>query len=755
MKRTYPLIRLAAIAAAGFLVANPATRAVAQLTNGLVGYWPMDAAVGCNNQTPDLVNGYNLQVCYGAGNASGLFLTNFNQYLYFTNDAVRGSAIYYNGTAANGAFLNMYLAFRSVNTNDLVPVNRYSPASNTVSFWIKSVTPAADWPQPSSDERVWCESDYIRTYASAIDISPDSSGYDMFLRQTGAPAPYGNFSGGSHTQGSATIIDGTWHNLTLVTTPNSASTNSANYTVYVDGNLDSSFANTDGGGLWKLDTLALFTFARNGAAGFVTNQVLIDDLAEWARPLSQSEITNYMAVGITNVNSAVAPLTISQFSSDLYTVIQGSTVNLSWQVSPTATDITINNGVGDVYGLSTCGVGGTTVTVNGTTTYSLVAIRGSTRVTNSITIQTVTGVNPGWVYVGGFNENAPGPLLNQGNWQTLLSSPQTQGYTDAEVLQTVTGNQILAVAGPIELSGGFFGHNGIGINSTNTLFFRFYIDGGIETNDTTLGGIPDVDVNVGASDAALRDLVDFTGAPPFVGGAGSTNGPGPGPAVRILRSSNGVGGGIDLTANYVDSTGTYRYMSYSNLVDPNGLATNTVYNVWIDIYNNSNNPAAANGVGAANYYQVTVQKGGDTGTVYPLMSWQISDRSTNGNETLNEAFVCSDNTAGQSTNLFVRFDDFYLSTNGVNHNLPVPAGSFVVGTPTVPASIQMGKIVASPGSVTLNWTASPTGSFTYTVWRRSALNTGSWTSLQTGISGGTYTDSTATGSQNFYRVSSP
>jgi hypothetical protein len=224
--------------------------------------------------------------------------------------------------------------------------------------------------------------------------------------------------------------------------------------------------------------------------------------------------------------------------------------------------------------------------------------------------------------------------------------------------------------------------------------------------------------------------------------------------VRIFRSAGGVGGPIDLTANYVDATGTYQYYSYITSVDPNGLATNTIYNVWIDVNNNQNDPNAANGIGEASSFSVTVQKGGDTGTIIPLFSNFISDRTTNSNETLNEAFVCASTDPGQSTNEFVRFDDFYLSTN-VNHGVPVPAGSFVLGIPTSPATVHITSVSKSGNSVTLNWSSSPTGSFSYTVQSRSSLSSGSWTTLQSGISANTYTDTTATGSQNFYRVTSP
>ena len=756
MKRIFPATRIIAFFATLFLALVTTTQSFAQLTNGLCAYWPMDNIVGCNNQTPDVWSGYNLQVVFGGGNSSGFFLTNFNSNLYLTNDAVRGNAIYvdnnnatWNGVAGNG----MAMAFKSVNTNDLVPINRYSPGSNTVSFWIKT---GNQHPVPSNDQRVWCESDFIRTYASVFDLSPSGSTYDLFTRQNPSspnPSNLGNFNNGSHYSGASTIADGTWHNVTVETQPDTSGTNSGNWVVYVDGVLDIAFNPVKATGFWKLDTVALFALERNGAAGFITN-CLVDDLAEWSRNLSTNEIQDYMANGITNAHSVIAPLTISQFSSDLYSVVQGTPVRLTWQVSSDATGISIDNGIGSILAISSCGVGSTNVVVNGTTTYHLILTRSGTSVTNSFTVQTVTGVAAGWNYVGGFNENTIGPLLNQGNWQTLLSSPQTAGYTSPRVLQTVTGNQILGIAGATEFSAGFFGSHGIGVGSTNTLFFRFYVDPNIGTNDTVLGGIPDVDVNVGADDAALRDLVDFNGTPPLVGGSPNTIGVGPGPAVRIFRSAGGVGGPIDLTANYKDGTGAYQYYSYAASVDATGLATGVVYNVWIDIYNNQNDPAAAGGVGAANYYSVTVQQGGDTGTTIPLFSYLISDRTTNSNETLNEAFICANTTAGQSTNLFVRFDDFYVSTN-VNHGIPVPQGSFILGTPTGPTSINITNVSKSGNSVTLNWSTVPAGSFSFTVQSRAPLNSGSWATVQSGITANTYTVTDATGSQTFYRVVSP
>jgi len=99
-----------------------------------------------------------------------------------------------------------------------------------------------------------------------------------------------------------------------------------------------------------------------------------------------------MATGITNAHVVIPPLTISVFASDLYSVVQGSKVTLSWQVSSDASGISIDNGIGSVLPISVCGVGSTNVTVNANTTYHLIVTRGINSVTNAITIQTVTGV---------------------------------------------------------------------------------------------------------------------------------------------------------------------------------------------------------------------------------------------------------------------------------------------------------------------------------------------------------------------------
>lgn len=716
----------------------------AQLTNGLVAYWPLATSIGCNNQTPELVHGYTMDVLVGGNNASGLTLGNFDTNIYITNISGR-TGIFVNNTGAEQSSM----AFQSLNTNDLAPVLRSSPTSNTISFWINC---AAGKPPANNDQRMVCESDFIRTLASVWDLSAVGGGYDCFLRQNGPSGPYGNFSGGTHIQAGGTttgaggnsIADGTWHNVTW-------ESNGTNYLVYVDGVLDPTFLpltpaqfNPIPTALWKLDTVGLFALIRNGSAGFI-NTAAISGLAEWSRPLSTNELTNYMAGGIPGLTPVQSPLAISQFTSDLYTVNQGSSAVLTWQASSDATDISISSGVGDVFSISSCGGGNKTITVNADTTYTLTAKRGANTVTKSLTISTVSGVAAGWNFLGGFNDLPVNTAVgNQGNWESLTSSPQTQVYSFAEVLNTDTGNHVLGMNGQPILSAALLGHLGQAPGGSNTLFFRFYIDGSInnvlstDPTNAAFDYIPDCDVGVGISDLTLFDVVTFV----------QTN---KGPAIRILRDTSqsftpGSGGPIDLTADF--NPDQFSGYSFISSVDPNGLKTNTVYNVWLDMFNGPYDPTA----NIATKYSLTIQVGGDAGVVNNLFTLQASDAETNHpNKTQAEVWIAVNKAQQfQSTNA-IRMDDFYLSSGGgFNHTIPVPQSSFVL-SPIIPIT----SVSAPGGSVTLNWTATPAGTNTFSVQRETSLTGSSWTTIATGLTSPTYTDNAAPKPTAFYRVTSP
>ena len=106
-----------------------------------------------------------------------------------------------------------------------------------------------------------------------------------------------------------------------------------------------------------------------------------------------------------------------------------------------------------------------------------------------------------------------------------------------------------------------------------------------------------------------------------------------------------------------------------------------------------------------------------------------------------------------------RFDAFGMRPN----SLETSAGSFVVPNfkvevlagPAVPTSINLTSVSRNGGNVTLAWNPNPSGTYSYSVQRKLNLTDPSWTTLTNGTPATTYTDTTATGSTGFYRVSSP
>ena len=77
------------------------------------------------------------------------------------------------------------------------------------------------------------------------------------------------------------------------------------------------------------------------------------------------------------------------------------------------------------------------------------------------------------------------------------------------------------------------------------------------------------------------------------------------------------------------------------------------------------------------------------------------------------------------------------------------------GTPPGPSSITINGSSISGSAITFNWSALPAGSYTYSVLSRTNLVSGNWVTNATGLSTTSYTDSSATLSKKFYRVTSP
>ncbi|MEI9962611.1 MAG: hypothetical protein WDM76_16295 [Limisphaerales bacterium] len=112
------------------------------------------------------------------------------------------------------------------------------------------------------------------------------------------------------------------------------------------------------------------------------------------------------------------------------------------------------------------------------------------------------------------------------------------------------------------------------------------------------------------------------------------------------------------------------------------------------------------------------------------------------------------------TNLaYHRFDAFGIRPNSIETS----ADSFdiaefkveVLAGPVAPASIAIANVSRNGNNLTLTWNPTPAGTYSYSVQRKLSLTDANWTTLQSGISTTSYTDTTATETSGFYRISSP
>jgi hypothetical protein len=115
--------------------------------------------------------------------------------------------------------------------------------------------------------------------------------------------------------------------------------------------------------------------------------------------------------------------------------------------------------------------------------------------------------------------------------------------------------------------------------------------------------------------------------------------------------------------------------------------------------------------------------------------------------------------ATQGTNL-VRFDDFYLSSNGFNSTTPVPASAFEQGTGPTQIALTGSSYNSTNNTFTLTW--SSLQGVTYTIQRKANLSDASWSNVATGYPTGgatgpstSYSDNASGRSSGYYRVVAP
>jgi hypothetical protein len=355
---------------------------------------------------------------------------------------------------------------------------------------------------------------------------------------------------------------------------------------------------------------------------------LIDEVAIWTRALSPDEAMLLFNDGMPEVEPRQRPLAVNSFVSDRPAVNQGANVLLSWDVTADADEVRIEPGPGDVTSLTTAGAGSVETAVNGHTTFTLSVIRGGQTVTETLEIGAVNGIEPGWDLVDAFDYYAAGPLRVTGWWLDLRAGG---GEVDA-----VEGNNLVRLS---STEGGLvfpLGPLTVMEGQQATLFYR------VQTGpDAAL----DVRQLVGLTDKNIRWYSDSSNdAGPYALFDSAANADAP--DTIWLGARNGVGGTDEFLLQ---------------------LEPDTLYDVWMDVNNRS--------IEDGDLFSIHIATS-DGGARQTVVDGYVSNRDPAGQvdlgpttPDLDKLFLTTDL---ETTDL--QFDDFYLSSDGLNATIPRPPG---------------------------------------------------------------------------------
>ena len=264
-----------ALAAAGALAGD--------VRQGLVSYWPLDTYDTTVFTTPDVVGGNNLNL-FNIPDATSQVPGRFGQGLNF--QASLAQCAYFTTPAG-------------IDTG--LPISQN--AAWTAMFWVNAVGIG------QGDLRPFCESDAVNAnnnplYAVGAQQYGTNNNARIYLRNSSGTVVY------DATTTNA-VYNTNWHHIALTY-------NAGPIVVYVDGKLSLSNNYTaDLTGVW--DTTSIGGIVRAVKDHFFTGT--IDDLALWARALSQGEVQNVMTNSIQTPVPSFAPgVTLSPVgATNLYT----------------------------------------------------------------------------------------------------------------------------------------------------------------------------------------------------------------------------------------------------------------------------------------------------------------------------------------------------------------------------------------------------------------------------------------------------
>ncbi len=641
------------------------------LKTDLVAYWPLDIVEG--NKTPDLASGFDFTLV----NMDG-------------GDVITGKF----GSALNFKKVDQAHLVRVHDAGDDLPANKHN--SFTVAFWTKAVGIG------QRDLRLFSEgngSNPTPLFTLGTDnTAAGSNALDVYIRQ-----PPSAESG--HLKTATLPLDGVnWLHIAFVQTlqPDGTSTRR----VYIDGVLDTlAIPNKAANQIFDMNITSVGAVVRSGAVAFVDAD--IDEVVIWKRAITTAEISDLIANGMPDLDDTQEDLAINIFKSEFRSVISGNDVKLSWDATKDAT-LSISPGIGDVTGISTFGVGSTTVSITAPTTFTLTASRDAEPpITRSVTVSPISGVAAGWNWIEDFNDLPAGALGTQGGWVAPEGS---------FLVKTIGNTQAIHQTANTDLAGRLLGTHGIAEGSSRTLFFRFCA--------SSLDPDLPIALKVGLTEKPFRFATDWNdNIGTYVTFARDAAGP------LQLQAINGIGGAP------VDSGLT---------LDPDSS-----YDVWIDVTNNA--------LGTTDKFSVYVAPSGGTRSL--IFDNFSSDRQPGEifllgvpRAPIDSVFAVSTTLAGQASQT-VALDDFYVS----------PAGTFLSTTP-VPSGFGKGplgppEIVShtfdGTSSLALDWNSRP--GFIYSLWASSDLSEESWIEIIDGITSDGISTSrtfniTGNGEKKFFQI---
>lgn len=589
------------------------------------------------------------------------------------------------------------LLYRISSADDQLPANKHT--AFTISLWAK-----VDGP-PLDDKRIFCEGSTVNNnplfdMGTMGGLSGDlrGTGMSVFIRQADGTVE------NNHTYTSGTAFDDTWHHIVMVQS-------NGVRTVYLDAVQDSTpiaSATSD----WYTNVFnvtAVGGIRRSSGTAFITGT--LDDVAIWDRALSPTEIGDVYVHGMPDLGAARAPLTINSFKADFPAVAAGDTVTLRWDVSPDAS-LSIDSGVGNVDNVTTYGVGSIAVPVNSPTQFTLTASRsGDTPVMKTVSVSVVHGVTAGWHLLDNFETYQPGPILGQSKWNngtgvaSVLDRGGNKVLAFTSMADDIRGAGLLAAIplDSLSLSEGQIG----------TLFFRLYA--------SDIDPASDMTVHMGLTDRPARFVGDFANNI--------------GPYLRLEKPAASI---TNITLLAPDGVGA------AWVVASNTLAYEKIYNVWIDVTNDT--------IASNDLFSVYVQEQGATSRTLLFRDLRgdrdpVADETGPVQPTLNKVFFALMNLNQGQDNLLI--DDLFLSR-----------GEYLDTVPTAPGAFAQNILLSEPGSVsggfTFSWNSQ--AGVTYTV-RAKANLADPWQILATNYPAGgatgpvtSYTDSPLVTPQGFYQA---